>query len=101
MEHYVISRTTLTSLANAIREKSGRQTELIFPQDFISEIEDLGASEYQSYNGTYEITPTVDSQKLETKGKLMRNDVTVREIPYYEVSNNYGNTIYIGSDLNA
>ena len=34
--------------------------------------------------------------------KLMRNNVNIHEIPYYEVSNDAsGNTVYIGGDLNA
>ena len=52
------------------------------------------------YTGSYDVTPNVDPQTLETKDKKMLDDVTIRKIPYYEVSNIYdGTTIYIGSDL--
>ena len=52
-----------------------------------------------SYTGEYVITPLpFVSQTLETRGKSMIDDVTVREIPYYETSNISGKTIYIGGE---
>lgn len=51
------------------------------------------------YGGEYIVTPKpYISQTLETKEKLMANDVTVKEIPYYETSNTSGITIYIGGE---
>lgn len=49
------------------------------------------------YLGPYEVTPQVYEQTLETKNKSMRDDVTVYEIPYAEVSNIYGTTVVIAS----
>ena len=40
-----------------------------------------------NYEGSYEITPRVVEQTLETKDKSMIDDVTVNAIPYVEVSN--------------
>lgn len=40
-----------------------------------------------NYEGSYEITPRVVEQMLETKDKSMIDDVTVNAIPYVEVSN--------------
>lgn len=40
-----------------------------------------------NYEGSYEITPRVVEQMLETKDKSMVDDVTVNAIPYVEVSN--------------
>lgn len=40
-----------------------------------------------NYEGSYEITPKVVEQMLETKDKSMVDDVTVNAIPYVEVSN--------------
>lgn len=40
-----------------------------------------------NYKGSYEITPRVVEQMLETKDKSMIDDVTVNAIPYVEVSN--------------
>lgn len=50
------------------------------------------------YDGPYEVTPLVASEVvLETRKKLMRDDVTVRKVPQYEVSNDAGGyTLTIG-----
>lgn len=54
----------------------------------------------EAYQGPYDVTPSVRRQHLETKDRLMRDDVTIREIPYFETSNDEGgNTIYIGKEL--
>lgn len=53
------------------------------------------------YTGEYEVTPKTDSAViLETAARLMTRDVTVNKIPYFEVANESGNTIYIGSEVN-
>ena len=51
------------------------------------------------YTGDYEVIPKVVDQVLETKNLSMTDDVTVREIPIHEVSNNFGTTIIIGGVL--
>lgn len=49
------------------------------------------------YDGSYEVTPLAyESQTLETANRSMTADVTVLEIPIYEVSNEFGTTINIG-----
>ena len=49
------------------------------------------------YDGSYEITPLAyEAQTLETENKTMTADLTVLEIPIFEVSNEYGTTINIG-----
>lgn len=56
-----------------------------------------GSSEI--YDGEYVVTPKpFVEQTLETREKLMINDVTVLSIPYYETSNISGITIYIGGE---
>lgn len=56
-----------------------------------------GSSEI--YDGEYTVTPKpFEEQTLETRSKLMANDVTVLAIPYYETSNISGITIYIGGE---
>lgn len=52
---------------------------------------------FPDYIGDYEITPKVDSQTLETKDTSVRDDITIKPIPYEEVSNEYGITVSIGS----
>lgn len=55
---------------------------------------------YINYNGDYEIIPKTESQVLDTADKHLSSNIKIREIPYYEVSNDYnGNTIIIGGDL--
>lgn len=54
-------------------------------------------SEYDYYEGDYEITPKVTKQTVETKDRIMKNDFTVNEIPVFEVSNTSGGkTVTIG-----
>ena len=48
------------------------------------------------YSGSYEITPQTDSQTLETNNTIMTDDIEINPIPYQEVSNQYGKTVYIG-----
>lgn len=48
------------------------------------------------YEGEYSVTPSSAVQTLETRGKTMREDVTVLAIPYFETSNESGTTVYIG-----
>ena len=58
------------------------------------------ANELPVYDGTYEITPTVEGYSLETAQKMMADDVTVNAIPFYEVGNNSGgNTVYIADEI--
>lgn len=52
------------------------------------------------YEGEYEVIPTVEGLELETRDKYMTDDVKIRAIPFYEVSNQSGgNTVYIAGDL--
>ena len=54
----------------------------------------------EPYDGSYEVTPKVSAQTLPTANKLMLDDVSVRAIPYFDVSNPAGgNTIYIANEV--
>lgn len=49
------------------------------------------------FTGSYEISPRVEAQTIPTADKRMTEDMTIKAIPYYEVSNNEnGKTIIIG-----
>ena len=49
------------------------------------------------YHGVYNVTPLpYAQQELQTAGKTLERNVVVKEIPYYEVSNPLGKTVYIG-----
>lgn len=53
------------------------------------------------YDGAYEVTPkALIDQTLETAQKLMERDVTVFKVPYYQTSNEHGDTVYIASEAN-
>ena len=51
-----------------------------------------------TYDGSYDVTPLPGAEIiLETADKRMLDDVTVREIPYYETTNEAGGyTVIIG-----
>ena len=48
------------------------------------------------YEGNYEVTPKVTSQTLLTGQRVMKDNLNVLSIPYYETSNLKGKTIIIG-----
>ena len=61
----------------------------------------IGTNQYPFYNGTYEVVPDFVDQRLETAHMVMSNDVLVKEIPVYTVSNlSGGQTVIIGEDDN-
>ena len=52
----------------------------------------------EKYTGPYEVTPTVEGEVLPTASKLMTQDLTIKAIPVYSVSNTAGgNTFYIAT----
>ena len=52
------------------------------------------------YIGNYEVTPKAEEQVLNTKDKIMVDDVTVKKVPYYETENDEGGlTVYIASEV--
>ena len=50
------------------------------------------------YSGPYDITPLFSTQILPTAKRLMQQDVTIKKIPQYEVSNDYGTTLILGDE---
>ena len=54
----------------------------------------------EKYTGDYIVTPKVESQVMHTSGKVMEEDVTVKSIPFFNVSNTSGgSTVFIGSEV--
>ena len=54
----------------------------------------------EAYEGGYEVVPKAfEPVVLPTKNKLLADDVTVTKVPYYEVSNETGTTVYIASEV--
>lgn len=55
------------------------------------------ANVYKHYDGGYIITPKITSQLLETKNKVMDDDVSIEEIYFNETENSSnGLTVQIG-----
>ena len=55
---------------------------------------------YVDYTDSYEVTPKTTEQVLQTKDKHLTDDVTIKSIPFFEVSNTAGgSTVYIGSEV--
>lgn len=63
-------------------------------------VEQIAFRPTATYDGEYIVTPKTVEQTLGTAEKFMTDDVTVREIPYYEVSNTSGITVYIADNIN-
>lgn len=55
--------------------------------------------EADEYEGKYMVTPSGEAQTLETANKKLLNNVEIKAIPYHDVSNEYGRTIYIGGEI--
>lgn len=52
------------------------------------------------YTGEYEVIPKAhESQTLETKDKLMEDNVFIFSVPYFQTSNEHGDTVYIASEV--
>ena len=51
--------------------------------------------DHEYYVGEYDVTPKIEQQVLSTNDKLMADDITVKAIPFYEVSNPQGGTTFI------
>ena len=59
-----------------------------------------GISSGEIYDGEYVVIPKVTEQSLPTAEKFMEDDVTIKSIPYFNVSNTAGgSSVYIGSEL--
>lgn len=92
-------------IGEIILEDEVNITDIILNEEFnIDEIEldviEVEGLDIERYKGDYIITPMAyDEQELETKNKLLEDNITVKEIPYYQVSNIDGTTVYIGSEV--
>lgn len=50
------------------------------------------------YTGSYNVIPDLVAQRLATAEKCMKSDVTIQQIPFFDVSNTAGgSTVYIGT----
>lgn len=87
--------TKLTGSLSPLQDLTGSLSPLQELTGVLSVMSGSEPAEY--YPGPYEVTPAVYEQSLETARLMMRDDVTVHEIPYAETSNIYGTTVSIAS----
>lgn len=60
----------------------------------------IGTGSVDPYEGAYVVIPKITDQTLDTERKLMMQDLLVKQIPFYDVSNAAGgSTIFIGSEV--
>lgn len=52
--------------------------------------------DFNAYSGEYEVVPNAfNTQVLPTANKMLKKDIVVQKVPYFETSNNYdGVTVY-------
>lgn len=57
--------------------------------------------DFNAYSGEYEVVPNAfNTQVLPTANKVLKKDIVVQKVPYFETSNNYdGVTVYIAKVL--
>ena len=62
------------------------------------EIDDAVIRDYETYDGEYEINPILyDEQILQTRKRVMLDDLTIRPIPIVSITNPFGGqTVIIG-----
>ena len=54
----------------------------------------------EPYTGDYVVIPSaMEDLILPTQHKLLRDDITVTKVPYFETSNVSGTTVYIASEV--
>lgn len=53
----------------------------------------------ETYEGYYTVIPKVTEQEMQTKNKMMKDNVTIEQIPFHEFSNETGTTVVIGGIL--
>ncbi len=59
-------------------------------------VTEVSSSDIPYYTGQYTVIPTMENQTLETRNKVLTDDVTVKKIPMYETTNLAGGTtVYI------
>jgi len=52
------------------------------------------------YHGDYEVIPDANNdQILYTSNKILKDDITVKKVPYFETHNESGTTVYIAMEV--
>ena len=96
---YPWERTNLFVLCQQLYQLAAKTGYLGTFEDF-GEYLESGDSiiDYDAYTGQYEVTPLPNvEQILRTRHKVLKHDVVIQPIPYYETTNDAGGyTVIIG-----
>ena len=90
-----ISENTLKGKINDLEHLKGK----IFSNNSITVNIGNASISKPNYDGDYTVIPSINEQTLETKNKVMLDNLNIKEIPYFQTSNEYGDTIYIGKEI--
>lgn len=92
-------KVNFAEIEQRIEVKFGRDEQRIMAE--FGEVLPIGdASQLPVYSGEFVVTPAVDAQTIPTAQKFVENDITVKAIPYFNVSNTAGgSTVYIGNEV--
>lgn len=96
---YEAYENLLKGILSAIKEKAGLDKLNIKNAEEIvrNYWGNSGNTNYEMYEGSYDITPKTKAQTLETENKVLIQDMNIQAIPYYETSNEIGGvTVVIG-----
>lgn len=98
MAKYIISGETLTDIADAIRNKTGRE-DMLSPVDMPKEIESIAGTDIPQYEGSFTVKPAFKEQVLQTENKILTENITVQPITKSVVPNGFGGyTVTIGEE---
>lgn len=68
--------------------------------DVISATMSASIQENPIYNGPYDVIPDARYDRtLETKDKLLTENINVSKVPFHETHNDYGTTVYIAMEV--
>ena len=91
MEHLSGALSDHGKLIGALSPVAGLTGTLSPPHGLTGSLTIPRVLDAEYYTGEYEVTPQARSDVvLDTSGKMMTDDVTVFEIPYYETTNPAG-----------
>ena len=89
----------LETLSGSISAKSTLSGSISAEETLIGSLSVV--KEYEHYTGDYQVIPlTFNAQALATADKVMTDDITISQVPYWETSNSSnGMTAYIAKGV--
>lgn len=88
------------TLSGKLSVTGGLSGELSVIGGLSGELSVMTEKKYDEYYGDYEVVPAAfNTQTLETANKVLRDDILVKEVPFFETSNDSGVTVYIAREV--